>query len=92
MTSKQNINIQKFKIINDKNIFQAEGDWIGWNKNPISNINFSWKISNLGETLNFLGFPNFVKDGEADVSGQLRWPGNPFSFDKTKVDLSLIHI
>ena len=86
MTSKQNINIQKFKIINDKNIFQAEGDWIGWNKNPISNINFSWKISNLGETLNFLGFPNFVKDGEADVSGQLRWPGNPFSFDKTKVD------
>ena len=86
MTSKQNINIQKFKIINDKNIFQAEGDWIDWNKNPISNINFSWKISNLGETLNFLGFPNFVKDGEADVSGQLRWPGNPFSFDKTKVD------
>ena len=86
MTSKQNINIQKFKIINDKNIFQAEGDWIGWNKNSISNINFSWKISNLGETLNFLGFPNFVKDGEADVSGQLRWPGNPFSFDKTKVD------
>ena len=86
MTSKQNINIQKFKIINDKNIFQAEGDWIGWNKNPISNINFSWKISNLGETLNFLGFPNFVKDGEADVSGQLRWPGNPFSFDKTKVE------
>ena len=86
MTSKQNINIQKFKIINDKNIFQADGDWIDWNKNPISNINFSWKISNLGETLNFLGFPNFVKDGEADVSGQLRWPGNPFSFDKTKVD------
>ena len=86
MTSKQNINIQKFKIINDKNIFQAEGDWIDWNKNPISNINFSWKISNLGETLNFLGFPNFVKDGEADVSGQLRWPGNPFSFDKTKVE------
>ncbi len=86
MTSKQNINIQKFKIINDKNIFQAEGDWIDWNNNPISNINFSWKISNLGETLNFLGFPNFVKDGEADVSGQLRWPGNPFSFDKTKVE------
>ena len=85
-TEKQNINIQKMKIVNDKNIFQAEGEWIDWNKNSKSNINFSWKINNLGDTLNFLGFPNFVKDGEADVSGQLRWPGNPFSFDKTKVD------
>ena len=85
-TSKQNINIQKFKIVNDKNIFQADGEWVDWNKNSKSNINFSWKINNLGDTLNFLGYPNFVKDGEADLSGQFRWPGNPLSFDKTKVD------
>ena len=85
-TSKQNINIQKFKIVNDKNIFQADGEWIDWNKNSKSNINFSWKIDNLGDTLNFLGYPNFIKDGEADLSGQFRWPGNPLSFDKTKVD------
>ena len=85
-TSKQNINIQKFKVVNDKNIFQADGEWVDWNKNSKSNINFSWKIDNLGDTLNFLGYPNFVKDGEADLSGQFRWPGNPLSFDKTKVD------
>jgi uncharacterized protein YhdP len=85
-TSKQNINIQKFKIVNDKNIFQADGEWIDWNKNSKSNINFSWKIDNLGDTLNFLGYPNFIRDGEADLSGQFRWPGNPLSFDKTKVD------
>jgi len=85
-TSKQNINIQKFKVVNDKNIFQADGEWIDWNKNSKSNINFNWKISNLGDTLNFLGYPNFVKDGEADLSGQFKWQGNPLAFDKTKVD------
>ena len=85
-TLKQNINIQKFRVINDKNIFQADGEWIDWNKNSKTNINFNWKINNLGDTLNFLGYPNFVKDGEADLSGQFKWQGNPLAFDKTKVD------
>jgi uncharacterized protein YhdP len=57
-----------------------------WNKNSKTNINFNWKINNLGDTLNFLGYPNFVKDGEADISGQFKWQGNPLEFDKTKVD------
>jgi uncharacterized protein (TIGR02099 family) len=85
-TLKQNINIQKFKIVNDKDIFQADGEWVDWNKNSKSNINFNWKISNLGDTLNFLGYSNFVKDGEADLSGQFKWQGNPLAFDKNKVD------
>jgi uncharacterized protein YhdP len=85
-TQKQNINIQKFRVINDKNIFQADGEWMDWNKNSKTNINFNWKINNLGDTLNFLGYPNFVKDGEADLSGQFKWQGNPLAFDKTKVD------
>ncbi len=85
-TLKQNINIQKFRVINDKNIFQADGEWIDWDKNSKTNINFNWKINNLGDTLNFLGYPNFVKDGEADLSGQFKWQGNPLAFDKTKVD------
>ena len=85
-TLKQNINIRKFRVINDKNVFQADGEWMDWNKNSKTNINFSWKINNLGDTLNFLGYPNFVKDGEADISGQFKWQGNPLEFDKTKVD------
>lgn len=67
-------------------MFSSRWEWVDWNKNSKSNINFSWKIDNLGDTLNFLGYPNFIKDGEADLSGQFRWPGNPLSFDKTKVD------
>ena len=85
-TSKQNINIQKFRITNDKNIFQADGEWLDWNKNSKSNINFNWKINNLGDTLDFMGYNHFVKDGDAEISGQFKWAGSPVNFDKTKID------
>lgn len=85
-TSKQNINIQKFKIINDTNIFQADGEWLDWNKNSKSSINFNWKINNLGNTLDFLGYNHFVKDGDAEITGQFKWMGSPINFDKNKID------
>jgi uncharacterized protein YhdP len=85
-TLKENINIQKFRVANDKNIFQADGEWMDWNKNSKSNINFSWKISNLGETLDFMGYNHFVKDGDAEISGHFKWAGNPINFDKNKID------
>jgi uncharacterized protein YhdP len=85
-TLKENINIQKFRVANDKNIFQADGEWLDWNKNSKSNINFSWKINNLGETLDFMGYNHFVKDGDAEISGHFKWAGNPINFDKNKID------
>ena len=85
-TAKQNINIQKFKITNDTNIFQADGEWLDWNKNSKSNINFNWKINNLGNTLDFMGYNHFVKDGDAEITGQFKWLGSPISFDKNKID------
>ena len=85
-TSKQNINIQKFKITNDTNIFQADGEWLDWNKNSKSNINFNWKINNLGNTLDFMGYNHFVKDGDAEITGQFKWIGSPINFDKNKID------
>ena len=85
-TSKQNIDIQKLKVANDTNIFQADGEWIDWNKNSKSNINFNWKINNLGNTLNQMGYNHFIKDGDAEINGQFKWNGSPINFDKTKID------
>jgi uncharacterized protein YhdP len=85
-SSKQNITIQKFKVSNDTNIFQADGEWLDWNKNSKSNINFNWKINNLGNTLDFMGYNHFIKDGDAEISGQFKWAGSPINFDKTKID------
>jgi uncharacterized protein (TIGR02099 family) len=85
-TSKQNIDIQKFKITNDTNVFQADGEWLDWNKNSKSNLNFNWKINNLGNTLDFMGYNHFIKDGDAEISGQFKWVGSPINFDKTKIN------
>jgi uncharacterized protein (TIGR02099 family) len=85
-TVKQNITIQKFKIVNDTIIFLADGEWLDWDKNSKSNINFNWKINNLGNTLDFMGYNNFIKDGDAEINGQFKWIGSPIDFDKTKID------
>ncbi len=85
-TSKQHITFQKFKVTSDTSIFQADGDWLDWNKNSKTNINFNWKINNLGNTLDFLGYNHFIKDGDAEINGQFKWIGSPINFDKTKID------
>ena len=85
-TSKQHITFQKFKVTSDASIFQADGDWLDWNKNSKTNINFNWKINNLGNTLDFLGYNHFIKDGDAEINGQFKWIGSPINFDKTKID------
>ena len=85
-TSKQHINFQKFKLTSDTSIFQADGDWLDWNRNSKTNINFNWKINNLGNTLDFLGYNHFIKDGDAEINGQFKWIGSPINFDKTKID------
>ncbi|MFM8490835.1 MAG: YhdP family protein, partial [Candidatus Methylopumilus sp.] len=85
-TSKQHLNFQKFKLTSDTSIFQADGDWLDWNRNSKTNINFNWKINNLGNTLDFLGYNHFIKDGDAEINGQFKWIGSPINFDKTKID------
>ncbi len=85
-TSKQHINFQKFKLTSDTSIFQADGDWLDWNRNSKTNINFNWKINNLGNTLDFLGYNHFIKDGDAEINGQFKWIGSPINFDKNKID------
>jgi len=85
-TSKQHINFQKFKLTSDTSIFQGDGDWLDWNKNSKTNINFNWKINNLGNTLDFLGYNHLIKDGDAEINGQFKWIGSPINFDKTKID------
>ncbi len=85
-TEKQNIRIQKFKISNEKSIFQADGEWLDWNNNSKTDINFTWKTINLGETLEKVGYNNLIKEGDAEISGQFKWNNNPINFDKTKID------
>jgi len=73
--------IEKLRIINPDSTLSAEGDWHNWKRNPNTRMTISWDISDLGKTLERFGYPNTIKGGDADLTGQLKWPGSPHEFD-----------
>jgi len=44
-------------------------------------MTLSWDIKDLGKTLERFGYPGTVKGGDADLTGQLKWPGSPHEFN-----------
>ncbi|MGX8883084.1 YhdP family protein [Methylovorus sp. SPW-M1] len=73
--------IEKLKIINPDSTLTAEGEWHNWKRNPNTRITLNWDIKDLGKTLERFGYPGTVKGGEADLTGQLKWPGSPHEFN-----------
>ena len=73
--------IQKLKISNPDSTLIADGTWHNWTRNPNSSLKFALNVSNIGNTLRRFGQPDAVKGGEADIIGQLQWPGSPHEFE-----------
>ena len=73
--------IQKLKITNPDSTLLAEGNWHNWTRNPNTNMKFLLNVSNIGNTLKRFGQPDVVKGGDAEITGQLQWPGSPHEFD-----------
>ncbi len=73
--------IQKLNITNGDSTLNAEGTWQNWIRRPNTNIKFKLASDNIGKTLKRFGQPDMVKGGEAEMSGQLQWPGSPHEFD-----------
>jgi len=73
--------IEKLRIINPDSTLTAEGEWHNWKRNPNTRMTLSWDINDLGKTLDRFGYPNTVKGGDADLTGQLKWSGSPHEFD-----------
>lgn len=73
--------IEKLRIINPESTLSAEGEWHNWKRNPNTRMTINWDINDLGKTLERFGYPDTVKGGEADLTGQLKWPGSPHEFD-----------
>jgi uncharacterized protein YhdP len=78
--------IQKLKISNPDSTLTADGNWHNWTRNPNTNLKFSLNISNIGNALKRFGQPDAVKGGEAEISGQLTWPGSPHEFETSDLD------
>ena len=73
--------IQKLRITNADSTLLAEGNWHNWTRSPNTNMKFLLNISNIGNTLKRFGQPDAVKGGDAEITGQLQWPGSPHEFD-----------
>ena len=73
--------IQKLKIANPDSTLLADGNWHNWTHNPNTSLKFSLNVTNIGNTLKRFGQPDTIKGGEANMTGQLQWPGSPHEFD-----------
>lgn len=73
--------IQKLNITNSDSTLNADGTWQNWTRRPNTNIKFNLVTDNIGKTLKRFGQPDMVKGGEAEMTGQLQWPGSPHEFD-----------
>ena len=73
--------IQKLKISNPDSTLAAEGTWHNWTRSPNTNLKFSLNVANIGNTLKRFGQLDAVKGGDAEIIGQLQWPGSPHEFE-----------
>jgi len=73
--------IQKLKMINPESTLSADGEWNNWLRNPYTQLNVTWNINDLGNTLKRFGYPDTIKGGAGELSGQLSWAGSPHEFD-----------
>ncbi len=78
--------IQKLKIANPDSTLLADGSWHNWTRSPNTNLKFFLSVSNIGNALRRFGQPDAVKGGEAEISGQLQWPGSPHEFETSGLD------
>ena len=69
--------------MNQNNILKISGIWDDEGLNPNTAISFDWNLINLDKTLGQLKMNNLMKDGAAKIKGDLAWPGDPLSFDKS---------
>jgi uncharacterized protein (TIGR02099 family) len=72
--------ISKLVISNPDSTLSATGDWQNWKLQPSTSLNLSWNINDIGKTLDRFGYPDTIKGGDADLTGQLRWNGSPHEF------------
>ena len=76
-----NWGIDKLRLTTPDGVMNANGEWRNWKRSPNTKLRFDWQISNMGKALNRLNFGDVVKDGSAEITGQLKWPGSPHEFD-----------
>jgi uncharacterized protein YhdP len=69
--------IEKLKLSAPDSTLQMDGVWQTWRRQPRTRVHLHLDVRDLGKLLARMGFPNTVKQGEAELDGQLSWLGSP---------------
>lgn len=81
--------IQKLKLSSPESTISTEGRWNNWIKSPNTYLNVTWEIKDLGQTLKRFGYPDTIKGGAGELTGQLSWPSSPQDFDPSRLNGNL---
>ena len=69
--------IERLQLTEAEATLEADGLW-SRGARPQTDLKVKLTAQDAGKLLDELGFPNSVKRGKADLSGNLSWPGAPF--------------
>jgi len=83
--------LNKFLITTPDYTLSADGVVQGIDLTPNTKINFTWKIEDIGKTMDRFGHPKTIKGGSADLTGNIKWAGRLHTFEVNKLggDLQL---
>lgn len=74
---------------NDDGTLEATGRWRPSPTQPDTRIEFKLGTKSIEKLLTRIGYPDTVRRGNADLSGNLSWKGSPFTIDYPTLNGSL---
>ncbi len=76
----------KLDVRNDAAQLSGDGRWRPAGTTPAeTGLVFKLDVNNAEKLLDRLGMPDALRRGVADISGDIRWSGNPFAFDSASL-------
>lgn len=79
----------KIDAKNDDGTLEATGRWRPSPTQPDTRIEFKLGAKSIEKLLARIGYPDTVRRGNADLSGNLSWKGSPFTIDYPTLNGSL---
>lgn len=91
LASEQGANwkIDRLLLSNPDSTLSVDGEWRNWRQRPNTRVNLHWDVKDVGKTLDRYGYADIIQRGEANLRGQLQWPGSPHEFTVTSLDGNL---
>ena len=74
-------NLNRVAVSNPYGSLTGKGSWIQSDGTSRTQLNFKVDSNNVGELLARFGYPGTVRDGTADLDGNLAWNGAPTELD-----------